>query len=94
MIKLKMYEKVICTLGEVRYVPNLKKNLLSLGSLNTSKRKIMLECEVLKVLSGALVVTKGKKEGNLYFLHDALLKETIWFLMKIKKTRRGYDTYG
>ena len=29
-IKLKMHNRVVCTLGEVRYVPDLKKNLISL----------------------------------------------------------------
>ena len=30
-VKLKMHDRVVHTLGEVRYAPKLKKNLISLG---------------------------------------------------------------
>ena len=60
-VKLKMHDGVVRTLGEVRYVPVLKKNLISSGALDTSGYKIMLEGGVLKVLSSALAMMKGKK---------------------------------
>lgn len=34
-IKIKMFNGVIRTLTEVRHVPNLKKNSISLGTLHT-----------------------------------------------------------
>jgi hypothetical protein len=33
-IKIKMFDGVVRTLGEVRHVPDVKKNLISLGTLN------------------------------------------------------------
>lgn len=44
-----------------------------MGALDTSGHKIMLESGVLKVLSGVLVVMKGKKECNLYFLQGCIV---------------------
>lgn len=32
--KLKMYDRVVRTLGKVRYVPNMKKNLIPLSNLS------------------------------------------------------------
>jgi transposase InsO family protein len=67
-IKVKMYDGIVRTLTEVRHVPELKKNLISTGALDTNGCKIVQENEVIKVIRGALVVMKGSKVGNLYHL--------------------------
>jgi hypothetical protein len=67
-IKVKMYDKIVRTLTEVRHVPELKKNLISAGALDTNDCKIVQENGVMKVIRGALVVMKGSKVGNLYHL--------------------------
>lgn len=53
---------------DVRYVPDLKKNLISLGCLATKGYEITLKGDSLKVSHGALVLMKGMKKSNLYFL--------------------------
>ena len=68
-----MHDGVVRTLREVRYVPDFKNNLISLGALDSSGHKIVIEGGVLKVLSGALVIMKGKKKSNLYFLHGCTI---------------------
>ena len=35
-VKVKMYDGIICTFGNVRHVLTLKKNLISLGTLNAN----------------------------------------------------------
>ena len=59
---------VVRTLGDAQYMPDLKNNLISLGTLDSKWYQIVLEGGCLKVLSGALVITRGKKENNVYFL--------------------------
>ena len=34
-IKLKLHDEIICFLNEVRYVPNFKRNLISVGLLES-----------------------------------------------------------
>lgn len=61
------------TLRNVRHVPNLRKNLISLGVLEENGCKIILENGVLKVVCGSLVVMKGVCHRNLY----PLICETV-----------------
>ncbi|GFZ19218.1 hypothetical protein Acr_27g0009570 [Actinidia rufa] len=67
-IRLKMFDGTIRVLTDVRYVPDLKKNLLSLGTLDSKGYKVTMEGGILKVVRGALVAMKGTRKGNLYFL--------------------------
>ena len=70
-IHLKMHDGAVRVLTDVRYVPNLKKNLISLGVLDSKDFKITMEGGVLKVVYGALVLMKGVRRGNLYFLQGS-----------------------
>ncbi|CAN1285750.1 Retrovirus-related Pol polyprotein from transposon TNT 1-94, partial [Linum perenne] len=67
-VKLKMFDGIVRTLTDVRYVPGLKKHLISLGALEDKGFRITMESGQLKVTQGALVVMKGTRRANLYFL--------------------------
>ena len=67
-VKIKMYDDTVKTLSDVRHVPDLKKNLISLGVLDSNGYKFTGQNGVLKVSKGALVVMKAEKVGNLYRL--------------------------
>ena len=45
---------------------NLKRNLISLGTLESKGFTIILQNGILKVISGALMVMKGIRRNNLY----------------------------
>lgn len=72
-IRIKMHDGIIRTLTNVRHVPDLRKNLISLGVLESSGCKIVAYKGILKVVRGSMVVMKGVCHGNLY----ALLGMTI-----------------
>ena len=59
-IKLKLHDGIVHFLNEVRYVPKLKRNLISVGLLESKGSKIAMENGTLKVLHGALVVKIGR----------------------------------
>ena len=60
---------MVRTLGEVQHVPEVKKNLISLGTLDSSGYCYKSENGLMKVSKRAMVVTKGQKvEGNIYKL--------------------------
>ena len=67
-VKMKMFDGMVRTLTDVRYVPGLKKNLISLGTLDKIGCKITCEGGVMKVARGSLLVMKGKLNGSLYAL--------------------------
>src|SRR5688572_9481091 len=64
-IRVKMFDGIERTLSNVRHVPDMKKNLISLGALDGNGCRCILEKGVLKVTLGAQVVMKGKKVGSL-----------------------------
>ena len=68
-VQIKMFDGVIRKLNDVRYVPDLKKNLISLDVLDASGYRIILEGGNLKVARGALVAIKGISRGISFFLY-------------------------
>ena len=67
-VKIKMFDGVVRILSDVRHIPDLTKNLISLGTLDSLGYGYSGKGGVLKVSKGALVVMKGEKTGNLYRL--------------------------
>ena len=60
-VRIKMFDGVVKTLGNVRHVPDLKRNLILLSTLDSKGYKYTGESGVLKVSKGVLVVMKGRK---------------------------------
>lgn len=67
-VKIKMFDGIVRTFNDVRYVPELKKNLISLGLLDSQGCTYTAEGGKLKITKGALVIMKGQKTRNLYKL--------------------------
>ena len=59
IVHIKMFDGVVHTLGDVRHVLDLKRNLISLSALHAKGYKYTSESGVLKYIKGALVVMKG-----------------------------------
>ena len=58
-IRIKMFDGVVKTLCDVRHVPKVKKNLISLGTLDSNGYGYKSEGGVMKVSKGVMVVMKG-----------------------------------
>jgi len=52
----------------MRYVPQLKRNLISVGVLKTLGLEISIRDGVLTMIKGSMVVLKGVRRNNLYHL--------------------------
>ena len=61
---MKMFDGMERTISDVRHVPGLKKNLISLGTLDKNGCRIACQGGVLKVIKGSLIVMKGKMNGS------------------------------
>ena len=69
-IRIKMFDGTVKILTNVRHVPQLRNNLISLGVLDTRGYKSIVQGGVMKVYKGILLVMKVKKVGNLFLLEE------------------------
>jgi hypothetical protein len=73
-IIIKMFEGVVRTLCDVRHVPKVEKNLISLDTLDLKGFVYKYEGGIMKVTKGAMVVMMGQKGSkNIY----KLLRSTV-----------------
>ena len=64
---MRNHDGSIRVLTDVQYVPKLKKNLISLGALESQVLVVIIRDGVLNVISGALLVMKGIRRNNLHY---------------------------
>lgn len=67
-VNFKVHDKTIRELKEVRYIPNLKRNLISLGMLDQIGLSIKVEYGELKILNRSTTIMKGAKKNGVYLL--------------------------
>ncbi|KAE8674962.1 hypothetical protein F3Y22_tig00111708pilonHSYRG00377 [Hibiscus syriacus] len=72
-IRLKNQDGSTRVLTDVRYVPSLKKNIISLGVLESKGSVVTMRDGVLKVTYGALVMMKGIRKNNLYYYQGSTI---------------------
>ena len=53
-----------CILKDVRYIPGIKKNLISVGQLDSTGYAVEFGKGSWKIVKGAMVVARGTKSGN------------------------------
>ena len=61
-IKIKMFNDTIHTIGEVRHVNGLKKNLLSLRLMDSHEYKTHVENEIMKIVKRRACIDEGRKD--------------------------------
>ncbi|KAH9769644.1 hypothetical protein KPL71_012096 [Citrus sinensis] len=71
LIRLKMFDGIIRELRDFKHVPDLKRNLISLGMLDKIWCLVKLESGTLKVMKGSMVVMKGNMSNVLYVLQGS-----------------------
>ena len=67
-IKLKVMDGSIKVLTEVRYIPQIKRNLISLGLLESKGYNFSSESGILKVTKDSRVIMEAKRRNSLYYL--------------------------
>ncbi|KAJ9560945.1 LOW QUALITY PROTEIN: hypothetical protein OSB04_006105 [Centaurea solstitialis] len=68
-IRIRMHDGITRTLRDVRYVPELRRNLMSLSTLDRNGYEFIGKNEVVRVKRGALLMMKAlRKTANLYIL--------------------------
>ena len=69
-----MFDGMVRELKEVRYVPQLKKNLISVGTLKVLGHRVSIRDGVFKMTRGSMVVLKGVRRNNVYYLMGVRLQ--------------------
>ena len=72
-VKIQMFDGVIRTLRNVRYIPTMRKNLISLGVLDSNGYQWAVTDGLLQVKAGDKVILKGKKIKNMYVLEGDIV---------------------
>ena len=72
-----MKDEIVRELKEVRYVPQLKRNLISVGALEALSLVISVRDGVLKMIKGSMVVMKGVRRDNLYYLKGSTVTAQV-----------------
>jgi hypothetical protein len=76
-IRIKMFDGVVRTLCDVRHVPEVEKNLISLGTLDSNGYGYK-SVKVMKVTKGAMVMMKGQiNSKNIYKLLESTVVSGI-----------------
>ena len=75
-VRIRMHDGTIKTLKNVRHIPDLKRNLISLGTLDSLGYKYFGGGGVIQVSEGSLVVKEGNKIDGLYFLQGSIVTDS------------------
>ena len=72
-VQMKMFDGMVRELKEVWYVPQVKKNLISVGALESLGHAVSVRDGVLKITRGSMVLMKGVRRNNLYYLMGSMV---------------------
>jgi hypothetical protein len=76
-IRIRMHDGIVRTLKNVRHIPDLKKNLIFLGILDSLGYKYPDEGRVIRVSKGSLVMMQCNKVDGLYFLQSSTVTSSV-----------------
>jgi hypothetical protein len=85
-VKIKQHNGNQWLLKEVRHIPDLRKNLISIGQLESEGCISIFTNKMWKVIKGSLVIAKGEKVGTLYLCTGNIDSSIFSFY------RSGYNT--
>jgi len=96
-VRIKMFDGIVRELKEVRYVPQLKRNLILVGALKTLGLVVSIRDGVLKMIKGSMAVMKSVRQNNLYYLKGSTItcqvKTSFLQMMFVQRpSRLGSDT--
>ena len=68
IVRVKMFDGMVWELKKVRYVSQLKRNLIFFDTLEALGHGVFIRDGVFKMTRGSMVVLKGVRCNNLYYL--------------------------
>jgi len=74
---VEMFDGIVRELKDVRYVPQLKRNLISGDALKVLGHEVSIRDGVLKMIKGLMVVLKSVRRNNLYYIKGSTITGQI-----------------
>ena len=78
-VKLRLQDGTLLMIKQVRHVPDLKRNLISLGMFDQIGYNIRLEYGDLRVINGSKTVLKGNRKNGVYVLDGEIIAGELGF---------------
>ena len=78
IVRVRMFDGIVKTMTNVKHIPELEKNLVSLGYLESSGYSFSnrARSRVLNISNGAMVVMRGRRlDNNLYHMEGSVVIE-------------------
>ena len=75
-VHVRMFDGVIRTLSEVRHVSDMRKNLISLGTLDAKGFKYSSADRLMKIAIENLIVMKAQLSDSLYVLQGSTMTDS------------------
>lgn len=88
-IQVKMFDNQTRVISKVRYLSDLKCNLLSSGTFDKAGYSCKLENGTIKIIKGAMVKLKGKLANGLYVLEGTTILGTAALASLVMLVKRG-----
>jgi len=89
-IHMRMFDGQMRTPTNVCHIPDLRKNLLSLGALEAQGCKFSGADGGIKVTKGSMIILKGERTGNLHKTIGSIIISEASATTEKETTRLGY----
>jgi len=87
-IRMRMFDGQVRILTNVRHIPDLKKNLLSLRALEAQEYKFSGVYGGVRVTRGSMTILKGEQAANLYKLIESITVDEASTAIEKENTTR------
>ncbi|KAL6181430.1 hypothetical protein ACLB2K_048085 [Fragaria x ananassa] len=77
MVKIMMYDGVVRHLDDVAYVPEIRRNLISIGRMDSMECKCSVAGGAMEITRDNMVLVKGRKCDGLYCLEESTVLHRI-----------------
>ena len=77
IVHIRMYDGTLRELKEVRYISSMTKNIISIGALEAEGVRGTLGENILKMSGSSLVVLKGIRHNNVYYLMGSTVNRLV-----------------
>ena len=91
-VLINIFDGMVRELKKVRCVPQLKKNLISVGPLEALGLEISGKDYILKIFRGSMVVMNGVRHNNLYYLKGTMVTRHVKISIGSEMIVPIYDT--
>lgn len=93
-VSLKMYDGMTRDLKQVRFVPDLRRNLISLGIIDQLGCSIKAENGQIEIIENGVVIMKGIRRNGLYVLVGSLPQLGVTTIVTSDKTKLWHIRLG